>query len=174
MPCKYEDNDESRILKKRGLPTAMLRFIGGFGRTPRGPYVQYETGKVYLVHAQFADKEMYPYWEPVDEDEVSEETEDVDDESSVDDEVKEDSTDSTEDDVASSADEEEREPDEGLNMLAYTIDQGGSMTENAGFSEHEAINGMDVATLQVYIAGNHGKVDKRWGRKKLIEEALKL
>ena len=174
MPCKCEETDEARILKERGLPTATLRFIGGFGRTPRGPYVQYETGKVYVVHAKYANKEIYPYWEPVDEDEVSEETEDVDDEPSVDDEVKEDSTDSTEDDVATSADEEEHEPSEGLNTLAYTINQAGSMTENTGFSEREAINGMDKDTLRAYIMGNHGTVDKRWGRKRLLQEALKL
>ena len=180
MPCKCEETDEARILKERGLPSAMLRFIGGFGKTPRGPYVQYETGKVYLVHAKYANKEIYPYWEPVDE-EVYMEVEEVDDGFSLtrDDEivVEEDeteaSTDSVEDEVAST-EEVELEPSTGLDTLAYTINQSGDMTENTGFSEREAVNGMDVATLKAYIVGNHGKVDKRWGRKRLIQEALKL
>ena len=174
MPCKCEETDEARILKERGLPTATLRFIGGFGRTPRGPYLQYETGKVYVVHAKFANQDIYREWEPVDEEEALEEPEGVDDESSVDDEGKEDSTDSTEDDVASSADEDEHELGEGLTTLAYTINQAGSMTENAGFSEREGINGMDEDTLRAYIMGNHRKVDKRWGRKRLLQDALKL
>ena len=179
MPCKCEETDEARILKERGLPSATLRFIGGFGKTPCGPYVQYETGKVYIVHAKFADQKIYPYWEPCDE-EVYMEMEEVDDGFLTPDDgiiIEEDeteaSTDSAEDEI-STTEEVELEPSTGLNTLAYTINQDGSMTENTGFSEREAINGMDVATLQAYIVGNHGKVDKRWGRKRLIQEALKL
>jgi len=155
MPCKCEDTDEARILKERGLPSAMLRFIGGFNKTPSGPYAQYETGKVYVVHAKFANQEIYPYWEPCEKEEV------------------EGSTDSGEDDVVISV-EEEDESSEGLSTLGFTINQGGDVTESAGFSEQEAIRGMDEATLRAYIVGNNGKVDSRWGRKRLIQEALKL
>lgn len=180
MPCKCEDTDEARILKERGLPSVMLRFIGGFDKTPRGPYVQYETGKVYIVHEKFANQEIYKYWEPCDKNE-SLEVEEVDDgvfmtladEVVVEEDETEDSTDSAEDEVAVT-EEVELEPSTGLDTLAYTINQEGDMTAEAGFSEREAINGMDTATLQAYIVGNRGKVDKRWGRKRLIQEALKL
>jgi len=154
MPCKCEDTDEARVLKERGLPTAELRFIGGFNKTPSGPYAQYETGKVYVVHAKFANQEIYPYWEPCEKEESEDsliENQDSIDESEIEDESS-----------------------EGLNTLGFTINQGGDMTESAGFSEQEAIMGMDKATLQSYIVGNNGKVDARWGRKRLIQEALKL
>lgn len=180
MPCKCEDTDEARILKERGLPSAMLRFIGGFRKNPAGPYAQYETGKVYVVHAKFANQDVYKYWEPCDKEEsleVDEPDDDVfmtlNDEMVVEDDEAAASTDSAEDEVAAT-EEVEPESSEGLTTLAYTINQDGDMTSVAGFSEHEAINGMDVATLQAYIVGNNGKVDGRWGRKKLIEEALKL
>jgi len=40
---------------------------------------------------------------------------------------------------------------------------------------HEVfIRGMDDELLKTYIEGQGGKVDGRWGRKRLIEEALKL
>jgi len=185
MPCKCEETDEARILKERGLPSATLRFIGGFNKNPRGPYAQYETGKVYIVHAKFADQDVYKYWEPCDKNEPLE-VEEVDDDFSLtpDDEIvveddessevyMEASTDSVEDEVAAT-EEVELEPSTGLDTLAYTIDQSGDMTAAAGFSEREAINGMDVVTLQAYILGNRGKVDKRWGKKRLIQEALKL
>jgi hypothetical protein len=180
MPCKCEDTDEARVLKERGLPSAMLRFIGGFGKKNAGPYAQYETGKVYVVHEKFANQEIYKYWEPCDKEE-SIEPEEVDDGFSLilDGEVfmeeaeAEASTDSVEDEVVAT-EEVELEPSTGLDTLAYTINQGGDMKAAAGFSEREAINGMDTATLQAYIRGNHGKVDKRWGKKRLIQEALKL
>jgi len=180
MPCKCEDTDEARVLKERGLPSATLRFIGGFNKTPSGPYSQYETGKVYEVHAKFANQKIYPYWEPCEKEETPEVEEIVEDFSlTLGDElvIEEDeavaSTDSAKDDVAAT-EEPELEPSTGLSTLAYTINQSGDMTPETGFSEREAINGMDTATLQAYILGNHGKVDKRWGRKRLIQEALKL
>lgn len=180
MPCKCEDTDEARVLKERGLPSAMLRFIGGFSKKNAGPYAQYETGKVYVVHAKFANQDIYKYWEPCDKGESLEVDEPDDgvfmtlsDEIVVEEDEAEDSTDSAEDEVAAT-EEVEPEPSEGLDTLAFTINQGGGMTSEAGFSEREAINGMDTATLQAYILGNRGKVDKRWGRKRLIQEALKL
>ena len=180
MPCKCEDTDEARVLKERGLPSAELRFIGGFNKTPSGPYAQYETGKVYVVHAKFADQKIYPYWEPCEKEELLEVDEPDDgffmtlsDEIVVEEDEAETSTDSAEDEVAAT-EEVELEASTGLNTLAYTINQGGGMTAEAGFSEREAINGMDTVTLQAYILGNRRKVDKRWGRKRLIQEALKL
>jgi len=180
MPCKCEDTDEARILKERGLPSATLRFIGGFRKKNAGPYAQYETGKVYVVHAKFANQDIYKYWEPCDKEESLEVEEPDDglfmtleDEVVVEEDEAVTSTNSAEDEVATTEDAES-EPSEGLTTLAYTINQGGDMTVEAGFSEREAINGMDTATLQAYILGNHGKVDKRWGRKRLIQEALKL
>jgi len=180
MPCKCEDTDEARVLKERGLPSAMLRFIGGFHKTPSGPYAQYETGKVYVVHAKFADQKIYPYWEPCETEETPPVTEDdeglfmtIADEVVVEEGEAESSTDSAED-VVAVTEEVEPESSMGLTTLAYTINQGGDMTPEAGFSEREAINGMDTATLQAYILGNQGKVDKRWGKKRLIQEALKL
>ena len=167
-------------MKERGLPSAKLRFIGGFNKKPSGPYAQYETGKVYIVHAKFADQDVYKYWEPCDKNESLEVDERDDglfmtlsDEMVVEEDETEASTDPVEDEVAAT-EEVKPEPSGGLTPLAYTINQGGGMTAAAGFSEREAINGMDTATLQAYILGNRGKVDKRWGRKRLIQEALKL
>ena len=190
MPCKCEDTDEARILKKRGLPSATLRFIGGVNKTPSGPYAQYKTGKIYVVHEKFANQEIYPYWEPCEKEEIIETTEDdgkplfiSEDDVTTESpkiEVSIDSTDSTEDDVTTSVEvveeekSEEDEPSDGLTTLAFTVNQGGKLEAVSGFSEKEAISGMDTATLHAYIMANGGKADKRWGRKRLIQEALKL
>jgi len=180
MPCKCEDTDEARILKERGLPSAMLRFIGGFNKTPSGPYAQYETGKVYEVHAKFANQKIYPYWEPCEKEENPIATEDdegvfmtIADEVVIEEDEAEFSTDSSED-VVAVTEEVESDSSTGLTTLGFTLSQGGDVTESTGFSEQEAIRGMDKATLQAYIVGNNGKVDARWGRKRLIQEALKL
>lgn len=41
-------------------------------------------------------------------------------------------------------------------------------------TDNDFIHGMDDATLKYFITGNGGKVDGRWGRTRLIEEAKKL
>lgn len=55
MPC---DCDEEKKLVK-------LRFTGGrhIARGPRGPYLSYETGKIYEVPVE---NEQLPYWESID------------------------------------------------------------------------------------------------------------
>ena len=151
MPCECKETDEARMLKERGIPTAILRFVGGFHKKPSGPYMQYETGEVYEVNARFANREAYPYWAPCDEEEhIPEENEYL-------------------------LEDEEEEPSEGLSTLGFTINAGGSPTGSGGMaSEREIFNGMDKPTLRLYIAENGGKPDKRWGRKRLVQEALKL
>jgi len=144
MPCEgCGENKEYGLVK--------LRFVGGVHKTPTGPYIQYETGKIYEVSERNLNKEAYPYWELVEEDEECIEC-DEDEEESID------STDSNQDDVTLSVEE----PPVGLMM---ELGQEGS--------KHELVMGMDVRTLRGYIQGNGGKVDNRWGRKRLIEEALK-
>lgn len=97
------------------------------------------------------NREAYPYWEPVDEEEECLECDEED-------EAEEEFTDSTDisgDDFTLSSD-----------GLTVEFGQEGS--------KQEIIEGMDIATLRSYIRGNGGKVDTRWGQKRLIKEALKL
>lgn len=57
MPCDC-DEEEKKLVK--------LRFIGGkyVRKGPRGPYLSYDTGKVYEVSAE---NEQLPYWESIEE-----------------------------------------------------------------------------------------------------------
>lgn len=112
----------------------------------RGPYLSYETNKIYTVPP---DYEQLPYWESISEAEIGEESKP---------EVEA---------------VEEPEPDINTDI---EIPSPGLTKRFGGMppTERDFIMSMDEATLRVYIAGQGGKVDGRWGRKKLIEEALKL
>jgi len=52
--------------------------------------------------------------------------------------------------------------------LTKAFNQGDPQTDD------DFVLGMDDATLKYFIVGQGGKVDGRWGRDKLIEEARKL
>jgi len=145
MPCNgCGENKEYGLVK--------MRFVGGPYKEPTGPYVQYETGKIYEISDRHLNKEAYPYWELVDEDEECVDCDEEEDESV-------DSTDSTRDNITLSL-------EESTDGLTLELGQEGS--------KQELVRGMDVVTLRGYIQANGGKVDGRWGPKKLIEEALKL
>jgi len=168
MPCNgCGENKEYGLVK--------LRFVGGLDKTPTGPYVQYETGKIYEVSERNLNKKAYPYWETVTEEDLEAERQakidleytdkeaptPIDDEECIDCDEEEsiDSTDTSQDDVTVSVEKLS-------GGLTIELGQEGS--------KQELIMGMDVNTLRGYIQGNGGKVDGRWGPKKLIEEALKL
>lgn len=61
MPCGCDD-EKKEIVEKE---TAKLRFIGGQGKSGifRGPFLSYETNRVYEVPAELV---VTPYWEAVD------------------------------------------------------------------------------------------------------------
>lgn len=145
--CENCDEDEA----ERRKDWLDLRFIGGkHKKYPyRGPWLTYETGKVYHVSPEF---KTLLYWEAVDKAEKAEELE-----AEIEVEVKTEVIDEE-------AESEVQIPSSGLTK-AY-----GGMPP----TEEDFIMSMDIATLRVYIEGQRGKVDKRWGRKRLVEEALKL
>jgi len=135
-----------------------LRFIGGRDkdREQRGPYLSFETNKIYLVPPRH---EQYPYWEAVDKKKKEkkkkkskpkppEVIEEKIEPEIIDEEPK----------------QEIEPPSKGL-----TKKFGGTPPTHEDF-----IKGMDVKTLRNYIRGQLGKVDMRWGKTKLIEEALKI
>ena len=131
-----------------------LRYIGGrHKKYPyRGPYLTYETGKVYLVPPE---NKTLLYWETVDKtEEADEETVEVevDSEAEVDVEVV----------VETETEPEVQPPSPGLRKF-----------DGAPPTEKDFIMSMDVRTLRIYIEGQGGKVDGRWGLDKLREEALK-
>ena len=125
-----------------------LRFIGGrhLKYPYRGPYLSYETNKIYTVPPEY---EQLPYWEVVSASEIIAEAE-------------------TENEVEPEIAEEETESDIQLPSPGLTKEFSGAPP-----TEMDFIMGMDDDTLRMYITGQRGKVDGRWGRKKLIEEALK-
>lgn len=69
MPCGCEDEKKE---------TAQLRFIGGRHKKgiERGPFLSYETGKIYEVPAENV---FVPWWEAVDK-EIIEEEEQIEEE----------------------------------------------------------------------------------------------
>jgi len=198
MPCDCEDEENELV---------MLRFIGGRHKKgrERGPYLSYETGKLYEVRASYAD---VPWWElpdkkkkkkavpkptdkeipPMSEDERNEivklrfiggehkkgrergpyktyETGKVYELRKslatvpwfelVDEDVEEET-------VVKSTDEKGYAPSKGLTR---------------GFNgklplPEEFIYSMDDEQLKKFIEDHGGKVDGRWGRKKLEAEAL--
>ena len=78
------------------------------------------------------------------------------------------------------AKDEEKEPEPGDEyigeILSPTPSAGLTKTFNKGdpLTDNDFVLGMDDATLKHFIVGQGGKVDGRWGRDKLIEEARKL
>lgn len=156
MPCDCEE-----------IEPVPLRFVGGKDkpRRLRGRFLTYETGKIYRMPPGKANA---PFWVPATDEEF-----DAQEEALA--KVGEESVDSTEseqDDIAISSELSEGkledveppvEPSDGLHTEFGT-----------GITEEELIRGMDVALLKNYIVSNGGKVDGRWGRKRLVQEALKL
>lgn len=75
---------------------------------------------------------------------------------------------------------DERDPEPGDEyrdeILSPSPSKGLTKTFNRGDpnTDDDFVNGMDDATLKRVIASQGGKVDGRWGRTKLIEEARKL
>jgi len=143
--CENCDEDEA----ERGKDWLDLRFIGGkhLKYPYRGPWLSFETGKVYHVPPEY---KSLLYWEAVDKTEKADEAE-----------VKI--------EVEAEDIEEEAELEIQLPSSGLTKAFGGDLP-----SFEDGIRSMDVATLRVYIEGQGGKVDGRWGPKKLVEEALKL
>ena len=133
-----------------------LRFVGGRDKEgmDRGPFHSFETGKIYTVIAKNA---TLSFWEPVDG-EVTEQTEDVTPETLyTDKEVP-----------AESPQIDEEVPPRASQGLTRAFNQPGPP------SGDDFVLGMDDEALKHFITGNGGKVDGRWGRDKLIEEAKKL
>jgi len=143
--CENCDEDEEE--RRKGWLD--MRFIGGKDKKYpyRGPWLTYETGKVYHVPPEY---KTLLYWEDVDKAENVEEPEaEVEEAIEVIDEEKE---------------PEVQLPSPGLHKSF----------DGAPPTEKDFIMSMDIPTLRVYIEGQGGKVDGRWGLKKLVEEALKL
>jgi len=145
--CENCPEDEEE--RKKDL--VELRFTGGkHKKYPyRGPWLSFETGKVYLVPSEY---KTLLYWEPVDKAEKNEESE-VEIEVEVETEV-----------VDEEVETEIQLPSPGLNKAF----------DGTPPTEKDFIMSMDAPTLRVYIEGQGGKADGRWGLKKLVEEALKL
>ncbi len=74
--------------------------------------------------------------------------------------------------------EKEAEPgDEYINEIISPPPSAGltkSFNKGDPLTDNDFVLGMDDATLKHFIVGQGGKVDGRWGRDKLIEEARKL
>jgi len=122
-----------------------LRFVGGAHiKGRRGPFRSYETGKVYMMRPGYAE---LSWWEPV----GGETDEQVEVEIQI--------SEYTDKEVSS-------EPSRGL---FKSFDNPGGPP-----SDDDFIYGMDTETLKYFITGNGGKVDGRWGRERLVEEARKL
>ena len=161
MPCQPCEGDGNVSVDRDHV---YLRFIGGRNKVgkARGSWRTHVTGRIYRTLPDDANFDAYPYWAPSTEEEfcLQEETRAKAEDEAVD------STSSEKDDVASS---EEPESD-------ISVSSGPGLSEElgGGISEEALIRGMDDNLLKKYIADNGGKVDGRWGREKLIQEALKL
>jgi len=172
MPCTGCDNKEYvGFVKVKYLGT--IRDWGGHS---------FVTGRVYTLPARYANKEAFPLFElvavmpgtiipekyryiekrvevPVEmvpapvEGEAASEPEESAEEESVE-------TGSPELDVS-----------EAVDVAEYI---GTVKDAAAGLTQDDMIAGMDKETLKMYITSMGGKVDSRWGLKKLIEEAQKL
>ena len=139
----------------------------------RGRWRTYETGRIYRTLPDNADFEAYPYWEPATEEEFcdQEEVRAKAEEESIS------STASDNDDVTLSAELPKEEADKtGVDAPEPLVEPSdGLHTEfSAGITEADLIRGMDTPLLKTYILGNGGRVDGRWGRKRLLQEAMKL
>jgi len=143
--CENCDEDEA----ERKKDWLHMRFIGGrhLKHPYRGPYLSFETGEVYHVPPEY---KTLLYWEAVDKAEKADEPE-------------------VEIEVEAEVIDEELELDVQLPSPGLTKVFGGDLP-----SFEDGIKSMDTRTLRVYIEGQGGKVDKRWGQKRLIAEALKL
>ena len=122
-----------------------LRFIGGRGK---GGIRRgpYRSYETGKIYMMKPENAAVPYWELVDDEEV-EQTE-----------YMKQGFEYTDKDVP-------LEPSRGLTR-AFNV--GGPP------SDDDFIHGMDTDALKYFIEGNGGKVDGRWGRERLIEEAKKL
>lgn len=121
-----------------------LRFIGGPDK--RGILRgPFRSYETGRIYMMKPENAEVPYWELVDED--AEQTEDVKQEFEYTDK------------------EVPVKPSSGLTRV---------FNKDGLPSDDDFILGMDAETLKYFIEGNGGKVDGRWGRDKLIEEAKKL
>ena len=126
MPCGCEEKE-----------FAKLRFVGGVSKRPTGPYMSFETGKIYEVPAE---NEQLSYWEAVDEEMVEKEY------------------------------AEQTEKEELPSKSRGLTRQFGSKP----LSPEDFVLAMDDNALKSFVEEGGTKVDGRWGRKRLVEEALKL
>ena len=170
MPCPCEG--DGNIAKDR--EHVFLRFIGGEDKVGklRGRWRTYETGRIYRRFPANANFEAYPYWAPATEEEFCDQVEARAKTEAEDALAKAEalsSTASDQGDVASSAGHE-------TDISMSSPESNGGLTEEfgAGPTEEGLIRGMGDTLLKHYITNNGGKVDGRWGREKLIQEALKL
>ena len=164
MPCPCEGNGNIDSDREH----VFLRFIGGKDKVGRirGKWRTYETGRIYRTLPEFDNAEAYPYWVPSNEKEFCDQEEELAKarEESVT------STSSEQDDVTLSTELPEVEE---IN-LDQSYSEGLVSEFSDGTLNEELIRGMDDQLLKTYIASNGGEVNKRWKRKRLIQEALKL
>lgn len=123
------------------------RFIGGKDkpRALQGPYHSFETGKIYDIPIKYS---KLPYWEIVEE-EFPTETEEVETE------------------IGFEHTDKEVPPPRKPRGLTKKF-------TGAPPSPKDFIEGMNEEDLRSFIGASGGRVDKRWGKKRLVEEALKL
>ena len=132
----------------------------------RGRWRTYETGRIYRTLPEFDNAEAYPYWKPSTEKEFC----DQEEKRAKAREESVDSTSSEQDVVTLSAElPEEEEVSEDDSDSEGLTSEFGSGEQNEGL-----IRGMDDELLKRYIISNGGEINKRWKRKSLIREALKL
>ena len=161
MPCQPCEGDGNISADREHV---FLRFIGGRDKVGklRGRWRTYESDRIYRTLPSFDNFEAYPYWAPATEEEfcVQEEARAKSEEETSS------STESDQDDIASSAPYE--------TDISMSSGPGLSEELGGGTSNEALIRGMDDNLLKKYVADNGGKVDGRWGREKLVQEALKL
>jgi len=187
MPCKGCDNPEYK-------GTVKLRYLGDINDWGGHSFVK---GRIYTMPARYANKDAYPLFElvavmpgtvipekyryvekrveapvevvqvPVEEEEVVPEPDEPDESAEV------------------VVEERARMPEPGKkpwDSKTYEEDDVIEVGEYASsikdataeLTRDDMIAGMDSETLKTYIESMGGKVDNRWGIKKLIEEAQKL
>jgi len=141
-----------------------LKFTGGPHRAfkEQGPFNSYETGKIYRVVLRMAE---LPFWELTDEEpEVRKIREVREVQEVLDPEVLEDEPEDL--GVVIEVDEDK----------VSSLGSSGGITRKLGgkpMSDADIFAGMDDETLKRVIESNGVKVDGRWGRTKLLEEAQK-
>lgn len=151
-----------------------LKFIGGFHKRglERGPYLSYTTDEVYVLPERYADKESYPHFEYVGD--------------ATEDEIEDPwrtrlglkplppkpKPKKEKFEVTGSTDSSE---DESIDVVALSGEPEMTEFDSGGPpAVLEMLNGMDIGTLRVYVRGQGGQVDGRWGKNRLIQEALNL